>query len=108
MSDLLFANHSTGLHLQLPEKTVDINFIDIEEVQVFATDSNHSALMLKLKPKISAQLTHLTENLVGQPVVWIWNGRVLSMEKLQEPISKDVSIFNFTPQEAEEISKNVR
>lgn len=100
-----FANHSKGLHLQLPDKTVDILPKDIEEAQLFKVNQNQTGIMLRLSSNAGAKLTTLTQSLIGVDVYWIWNGRVLSVQKLHEPLSTDVNIFNLTDEEAEAMAK---
>lgn len=100
-----FANHSPGLHLQLQNQTIDINKNDVEVAQLFQIDQVHSGVMLALKPRMADKLAVATEPLVGQQVVWIWNGRVLYVQKLDQPLSADINILNLTSQEAEEVVK---
>lgn len=100
--NITFANHSNGLHLQLPNKILDIQKSDIEEFQMFQVNPQTASVMLKLKPATADKLYKLTENLIGQPIVWIWNGRVISMETLKSPINNVVTVNNFTVFEAED------
>ena len=104
MSSLTYANHRVGLFLQLPDKTVEIKKSDVEELQTFLMDRNHKGMMLKLKAPVGEKLTALTAPLIGKTILWIWNGRVISVSKLTTPLSKDINILNFTTQEAEELS----
>jgi hypothetical protein len=100
-----FANHSPGLHLQLQNQTIDINNNDVEVAQIFQVDLVHSGVMLALKARMADKLAVATEPLVGQQVVWIWNGRVVYIQKLEKPLSADINILNLTSQEAEEVVK---
>jgi hypothetical protein len=99
---------SSGLHLQLPDKMIDINKQDVEQLLLFQVDSKHSGIMIKLKERVGEKLTAQTQGLEGKPVVWIWNGRVLSMQKLTAPMDKDINVLNLTTPEAEEISKTLQ
>ncbi len=101
----VFANHSAGLHLQLQNQTIDINKNDVEVAQLFQVDQVHSGVMLALKVKMADKLAVATEPMVGQQVVWIWNGKVVYIQKLEQPLSGDINILNLTTQEAEEVVK---
>lgn len=98
-------NHSSGLHLQLPEKTIDINKNDVEDAQSFQVDRDHFGVMLRLSAKAGQKLTTVTEGLVGQQVLWIWDGKVVYVQKLIAPLTTDVNVLNLTAAEAEEIGK---
>jgi hypothetical protein len=102
----LSANHSKGLHLQLPDKAFDINYADIEELHVFQGGPQTASVMLKLKPVPAERLYKITQKALGKPAVWIWNGRALSVESLSLPIGQDLTVHNFTIFEAEEFKKN--
>lgn len=97
----VMANHSNGLHLQLPNEVIDINRSDIDELHVFQTDAASASIMLKLKSGSADKLQKATEKALGSTAVWIWNGRVLSVEKLKQPMSRDLTVHYFKPEEAE-------
>lgn len=105
ISDMVFANHSNGLHLQLPGQTIDIKKNDIEDCQIFQNGPEVAFIMLRLKPVPAEHLYKLTKKDIGQPIVWIWNGRVLSMETLQSPIDTDLTVPNLTPFETDEFKR---
>ncbi|MBA2654173.1 MAG: hypothetical protein H0U71_03780 [Gammaproteobacteria bacterium] len=98
-------NHSAGLHLQLPDSLIDVKNSDIEEIQVFQTSPGSASAIISLKPSAAARLHKLTEEQVGKSVVWIWDGRVLSMEVLKSPLPKDFTVYNFTSFEADEFKR---
>lgn len=98
----------TGLHLQLPNSIIDIKKQDVQELHVFQLDALHSGIMLKLTEKTGNRLAAQTQSLVGEEVVWIWNGRVVGVEKLANKMSQDVNVLNLTKQEAEEISNKLQ
>jgi preprotein translocase subunit SecD len=95
-------NHRNGLCFQLADTTVDINKKDIEQMQVATTTPGYAVVLLKLRPSATKKLHKLTEKALGQSMIWIWNGRVLSMVTLQSPLDSDVTVSNFTSQEAEQ------
>jgi preprotein translocase subunit SecD len=95
-------NHRNGLCLQLADTTVDINKKDIEQMEVAATTPGHAVVLLKLRPSATKKLHKLTEKALGQSMLWVWNGRVLSMVTLESPLDSDVTVSNFTSQEAEQ------
>lgn len=98
-------NHSSGLHLQLQNKTIDINKKDVEDAQTFQVDRDHFGVMLRLSAKAGQKLTTATEGLDGQQVLWIWDGKVVYIQKLIAPLNTDVNVLNLTATEAEEIGK---
>lgn len=99
-----YANHSKGLHIQLPDKTIDISTKEIEEAQQFKLDDKHFGVMLRLNSAAGTRLTQATRNLRGKDALWIWNGRAVYMQKLQAPLDTDINVLNLTAQEANEIS----
>lgn len=102
------ANHSKGLHLQLSESNIiDFSFKDISDLHVFKTSCNHASVMLVLSPNAANKYARLTRGSVGTPVAWIWDGRVVGIEKLKAPLSKDLTIHHLTNQEAEDFRKAV-
>lgn len=106
-SSQAMANHAKGLHLQLPSQLIDIKATDIQTVQVFANNSNSVMIMLRLKPNKGEYLQKVTQTQLGQPVTWIWNGRVLAIETLNTPLSAEFTVCHFTPAEAEEFKKTI-
>ncbi len=100
-----YANHSPGLHVLLPDKTLDIQAKDVEESQVFQLDSKHSGVMLKLTTPAGARLTAATSALIGKDVLWVWDGRAIFIQKLIAPLGTDINILNLTTQEAEQVGK---
>src|SRR5947199_289435 len=96
------ANHSNGLHLQLPDTTVDVPICDIEDLQVVQTGDGTALVMLRLKSEPARRLYQLTKKNLGKPAMWIWNGRVLSMQKLASPLREDLTVNNFTSFEADD------
>jgi hypothetical protein len=101
---LVWADHS-GLHVQVGDVTVAIGKKDLEEMEIFQTGKGLASALLKLKPATATRLFNLTQKSIGQPVLWIWNGRVLSIQKLQSPLGEDLTVYNFTSFEAEDFSK---
>lgn len=101
-SNFVSANHCDGLSLQLPGTTINIKTSDIDQAQAFKTSQDYLSIMLKLKPKLATQLTKLTEKEIGNTALWIWNSRVLSIEKLTAPIGKDLTVHHFKSSEADE------
>jgi hypothetical protein len=99
------SNHRDGLYLQLPNAVVDIGAADIEELQVFSVDKTHAAAMFKLKQPIADRLSQTTKDAIGEMAVWIWNGRVLSIETLKTPIGKDLAVHHLTQFEADDLKK---
>jgi hypothetical protein len=99
------ANHQAGLHLQLPNKLIDIRVKDVEEMQVFHRGPKFASIMLKLNRACADRLYKATQLAVGQSAVWIWNGRVLSVETLKTPIKDDLTVHNFTAFEVEDFEK---
>jgi preprotein translocase subunit SecD len=93
------------LHLQVADVTVAIGQKDLEEMQVFQTGKGLASVLLKLKPTTATRLFNLTQKNIGQPVLWVWNGRVLSIQTLQSPLGEDLTVYNFTSFEAEDFSK---
>lgn len=93
-------NHREGLHLQLPETLIDFNASDIEQSLVAPIDTNHAMILIKLTEDAAQKIHLLSQKAIGQPIVWIWNGRALSMFKLESALDKDLSVGEFTTDEA--------
>ena len=102
---LAFANHSKGLHLQLPNKTIEIKRSCIEESQICQVGPDAAAVMLKLRADFGEQLKKQTEKAIGQTALWVWNGRVVYAQTLSAPISHDLVVPNLTMLEAEYFKK---
>lgn len=98
---------TSSLHLQLPDKLIDINKQDVEQLHIFQLDRLHYGVMLKLNQKTGAKLMAETQGVIGKPVVWIWNGRAVSIEKLAARMDQDINVLNLTRQEAFDMSNKL-
>lgn len=98
-------NHSGGLHLQLPNQLIDFKLSDIENLEIVPVSKDLASIMLRFNSVAADRLYKLTQNAVGQTAVWIFDGRVLGVEKLQAPISYDLTVHNFKQFEAEDFKK---
>lgn len=95
------ANHSSGLHLQLPGQVIDIKPSSIEESQIVPLSPVSALVMITLKPDFAEKLKKQTQKAIGQTALWVWNGRVVGAETLKAPLGKDLTVPNLTAFEAD-------
>jgi hypothetical protein len=104
----LAANHQPGLHLQLQDVTVAIKRSDVEDIQVFHPNAEKASAVIRLRPKMADQIYMLTSKALGQQMLLIWNGRVVSVQKLDVAINEYLAVLNLTAFEADDLNAAVK
>lgn len=101
-------NHAQGLSLQIKDKYFEFKSNNIEQAVVTILSDKKAAILLKLKPQAASLLHSLTESAIGETALWIWNGKIICLNKLNTALDKDLTVFNIDPDEAERFVKNLR
>lgn len=101
-------NHAQGLRLQVGQNFFEITRSNTEQALVAIMPDKKAAILIKLKPEAARQLNQISQTEIGQTVMWIWNGKIIGMKKISTALDKDLTVFNFDPDEAEHFVKSLK
>lgn len=104
----LAASHRAGLYLQWHDQFFNLSRVDVEQFQIAKNpSSDQSVALIKLTPRSAKKFHQLTEKAKGEPIAWVWDGRIIALGTLHAPLEADLTIGPFTAQEAEQVRKTI-